>query len=390
MEPIINDHFYSRLPVNEIPLSELLTEEHLFYKIPGNWHVVITDIKNSTGAVADGFHETVNLVATGCIVAVLNIAYKFNITVPFFFGGDGASFIIPASLLDHVMKALLQHRDNTRSTFKLELRVGHVSVDEIYKQEHALNISKLKTSKQFSIPVLLGDGLAYAESKIKGPGYIFSMYGATDAELDLSGMQCRWDRIKPPETFFEVISLLVIVRNGMNQAPVFKKVIECIDVIYGDPDNRKPISVAKLKLKATLAKIGLEMNVKMAGGMRPGYLMATWLKTLLGHLYFKTKKGQVYLHELVDMSDTLIIDGKINTVISGTSEQRRELVTALDKIENDGEIIYGLYVSNESVMSCYVRSMKEKHIHFVDGSEGGYTKAANVLKQKNALLQTAY
>jgi len=30
--------------------------------------------------------------------------------------------------------------------------------------------------------------------------------------------------------------------------------------------------------------------------------------------------------------------------------------------------------------------MNEKHIHFVDGSDGGYTRAAGVLKQK---LKTA-
>jgi len=64
------------------------------------------------------------------------------------------------------------------------------------------------------------------------------------------------------------------------------------------------------------------------------------------------------------------------------------LVEALDKIESEGEIMYGIYVSNESVMSCYVRSLSEKHIHFVDGAEGGYTRAANVVKQKYALKQS--
>ena len=49
MELTNNDLFYSRLPVNEIPLSDLFTEEHLFYKIPVNWHVVITDIKKFDG-----------------------------------------------------------------------------------------------------------------------------------------------------------------------------------------------------------------------------------------------------------------------------------------------------------------------------------------------------
>src|SRR6185503_18932880 len=158
-----SDLFYSRLPVNEIPLRDLLTEEHLFYKVPENWHVIITDIKKSTIAVEQGKFETVNLLATGSIVAVLNIAYKANLTVPFFFGGDGASFIIPPSLLDTSLHALLQHKENTKASFDLDLRVGHVPVSDIYEEGHALNISKLRTSELFAIPVLLGEGLTFAE-----------------------------------------------------------------------------------------------------------------------------------------------------------------------------------------------------------------------------------
>ena len=381
MEPIKNDLFYSRLPVNDIPLSDLFMEEHLFYKIPVNWHVVITDVKNSTAAVQEGLHETINLVATGSIVAVLNIAYKANLTVPFFFGGDGATFIIPATILDAAMQALYLHRENTKTNFKLDLRVGHVPVAEIYEQEHVLNISKFRTAVLFDIPVLLGDGLMYAEKKIKGPDYKFAAMAAINEELDLSGMQCRWDRIKPPENYFEVVSLLVIAREGVKQSMVFKKVMDNIDAIYGTPQTRTPISIGKLKLKATLAKIGMEMRARM-GGFRPFYLLTNWIKTLLGYFYFKTKKGKVYLHNLVDMSDTLVIDGKINTVISGTAQQRELLEAALSKIEGDGEIFYGLYVSKESVMSCYVRNMNDRHIHFVDGAGGGYTNAAGIIKQK--------
>jgi hypothetical protein len=381
MPAINNDLFYTRLPVNEIPLSDLLTEEHLFFKIPGNWHVLITDIKNSTAAIREGLHETINLVATGSIVAVLNIAYKAKLTVPFFFGGDGATFIIPPTLLDTAMHALLLHKENTKTNFNLDLRVGHVAVADIYEQEHALNISKFRTSEMFAIPVLLGDGLTYAEKKIKGPDYMLASLPAINEELDLSGMQCRWDRIKPPETYFEVVSLLVIAREGVKQSQAFKKVMDCVDAIYGAPQTRTPISIGKLKLKATLAKIGLEMRARM-GGFRPFYLLTNWIKTSLGYFYFKTKKGKVYLHNLVDMSDTLVIDGRINTVISGTAQQRELLETALSKIERDGEIFYGLFVSNESVMSCYVRNMNDRHVHFVDGAEGGYTKAAGVIKQK--------
>ncbi|HET9433341.1 MAG TPA: DUF3095 family protein, partial [Chitinophagaceae bacterium] len=170
-----SDLFYSRLPVNEIPLSDLLTEEHLFFKVPENWYVVITDIKKSTRAVEDGKFETVNLLATGSIVAVLNIAYKANLPVPFFFGGDGATFIIPESILSDTLQALRIHQENTQKNYSLTLRIGCVPVTDIYKKGHPLRITKLRASQLFSIPIVLGDGLAYAEKVIKGENYFLDL-----------------------------------------------------------------------------------------------------------------------------------------------------------------------------------------------------------------------
>src|SRR4051812_15678628 len=108
-----NDQFYSQLEVNRIPLCELLSDEQLFTAIPEDWHVIITDIKGSTQAVIKGNHQDVNLIATGSIVTVLNIAFSMNITIPFFFGGDGATFIVPPSLIDKLMQALALYRANT-------------------------------------------------------------------------------------------------------------------------------------------------------------------------------------------------------------------------------------------------------------------------------------
>jgi len=388
MTPSANDLFYSRLPVNEISLSDLLTEEHLFYKVPENWYVVITDVKKSTKAIEQGQHETVNLLATGSIVAVLNIAYKANLSFPFFFGGDGATFIIPSSILGPTLQALHVHQENTKKNYDLELRVGSIQVADIYMKEHVLRITKLRTSQLFSIPVVLGDGLTYAEQVVKEENYFLNLSRGKSDVLDLTGMQCRWDKIKPPQNYDEVVSLLVTAQESDKQAGSFKKVIDKLDEIYGEPQRRKPISVPMLKLKATLEKIGQEMRVRF-GGYRPIYLMHKWITTLLGYFYFRTKQGKRYLNQLVDMSDTLVIDGKINTVISGTSQQREQLVAALNEMETLGFINYGLFVSKESIMSCYVRNMNESHIHFVDGSEGGYTKAAGILKGKFATKEQA-
>lgn len=382
-----NDLFYSRLPINQIPLSDLFTEEHLFFSVPPNWHVLITDVKKSSEAVTNGLHETVNLVATGSIVAVLNIAMKKNIKVPYFFGGDGATFIIPPSILDNALIALNIHQKNTADNYDILLRVGHVPVEYIYASGHMLSISKLKSADQFSIPIVLGGGLSFAEKIIKGEDYAIQVPTLKNEILDLSGMQCRWNKVKPPQNLDEVVSLVVVGCEGTKQAEVFKKVIDKIDDIYGKPESRTPISVTRLRLKATLKKISHEVRVKM-GRSLPLLIFKNWITTMLGILYFKTKKGKDYLIQLVDFSDTLVIDGKINTVISGTTKQRELLEIALNELEQNNEIQYGLFVSKESVMSCYVHSMENNHVHFVDGSDGGYTKAASVLKGKLAISKS--
>ncbi len=380
-----NDLFYSKLPVNEIPLSELLTEEHLFYKIPDDWHVLITDVKNSTQAALDGLHQTVNLVATGSIVAALNVANKDNILVPFFFGGDGATFIIPPSLLQQTLTALHQHQKNTRKNFDLTLRVGHVPVADLYSEKSELKVSKLKTSQRFTIPIILGNGLTFAERRIKNADAAIPELDTNLPDPDMSGMHCRWDKIKPPSNNFEIVSLLVIAQDGILQAEVFRDVMITIEKIYGNSVSRKPISIDKLKMKATFEKVAAEMRTRL-GSFSITYLVKTWFTTLLGKAYFKTKKGKEYLYKLVDMSDTLVIDGKINTVITGTALQREQLDAVLKQMEEDNRILYGLHVSSESVMSCYVRNMDDQHVHFVDGADGGYTKAAGVLKKKIATL----
>lgn len=375
------DLFYTELPLNSMGLDDLLSKEELFDKVPADWHIVITDIKNSTQAVLGGEHQTVNFLATGSIVIVLNIAHKMKVDVPFFFGGDGATFIVPPLIIGPVMKALSLYRVNTLKNFRLEIRTGAVTVAQVYQDGYSLYLSKHRRSSIFSIPVVLGDGLDYAEKLIKGVDYLAIEYDHPEDELDLSGMQCRWDRIAPPENQEEVVSLLVIARRGVRQSVALRKVIQKMDEIYGPPKQRQPISITKLRMKTTYNALKTEILARF-GSLRYFEVIKNQVISILGYFYFRTTRGKLYLKSLVEMSDTLVIDGKINTVISGTALQRRELEECLIAMEAADEIFYGLHSSNASVMSCYVRNMDDAHIHFVDGAEGGYTQAARILKGK--------
>ena len=382
--PSATEQFYSSLPLNDMPVSRLAGEEQLFSGVPADWHVILTDIRQSTQALSDGLHHLVNLIATGSIIAALNIARKADIRMPFFFGGDGATLLVPDCLSAPVMQALTKHRENSKRNFGLDLRVGSVPVAAIYAAGFGLKIAKAKMTEEYTIPVILGQGLQYAEKIVKGGDFMPDLPEAADAALNLDGMECRWDSIKPPQDTQEVVCLLVTIRADHEQAAVCRKVLSCIDQIYGPPRSRSPVSVERLRLKPTLTRINREMRARL-GRFDAGYLFENWLRTLIGFFYLRfVKEGQHYLRSLVQLSDTLVLDGRINTVMSGTAVQRDQLVEALNRMELDGEIRFGLRVCAESVMSCYVRDRRDQHVHFIDGLGGGYTQAARILKKKLA------
>lgn len=382
------DNFYDRLPARNMPVMDLFASSTNFADVPPEWHVVITDIKNSTQAVTSGAHQIVNLVAAGSIIACLNIARDKGMHIPFFFGGDGGTMIIPSSILEPVMMALHEHRENTLENFGLELRVGALPVAEILTQGVQLRIAKIQINDLLTVPVILGEGLQYAEDVIKGNSLTPAWAGQPAPTLNLKGMECRWNRIPPPDHSEEVVSLLVVGKKREQQAQVFKDVLNAIETTYGPQTRREPISEPKLHLRASFGQIKAEMQAKL-GRFDLGYLVKNWITTFVSEGYFSlTNKPYHHFHRLVQLTDTLVLDGRISTVISGTSKQRQGLQAALEQMEEEGLLHFGLFVSKASIMSCYVRGSGNLEVHFVDGADGGYSMAAKMLKQKLAGIKS--
>lgn len=374
--------FYSDLSEHSQSISKLLQQEESFSDIPSDWHVVLTDILDSTKSINSGNHEVVNLIATGSIIAVLNIAHEAKITIPFFFGGDGATLMVPSEILEDCLHALKEHQKNSYDNFGLFLRVGSMPVSEVYENGYRLKLAKSKINDHLSIPIILGGGLHYVEKIIKDESDSYKSPELLKNVLNLTGMECRWDRIKPPEEQHEILCLLVNSCNREDQGPVYKKVLDKIEAIYGSHKKRSPISIAGLSLNATLDRINAEIKVKHGARNFKFFLKRTF-STAVGKFYLRfNEEGQQYLNTLIELTDTLVLDGRINTVISGVAEQHDELEHFLNGLEARKEVHFGTHRSKESIMSCYVRDRKDQHIHFVDGGDGGYTKAARVLKTK--------
>ncbi len=373
-------NFYTELPVFNDGLINHLSYPNRFKKVPADWHVVITDIKDSSRVIREGMHQQVNLAATASIISALNIARSKRVEFPFFFGGDGATLLIPNLMHDDVINALSIYQGNVKRAFDFDLRVDEVPVSQLYAEGQLLLLSKNKLSNKHTIPVVLGEGLLYADELIKKKRFKLKQEADRDA-LNLDGMECRWDAVKPPEVTKQIVCLLLKIQAGYDQAAVFSKVFTAIENIYGSYKDRRPISVKGLKLAASIERFKAENELKY-GESSAKRVVKSIAGYAIGKAYLKKNSGKNYLKDLVELSDTLVMNGMLNTVISGTVEQRTQLEAKLNDLEESGEVLYGMNICRESIMSCYVQDRINNHVHFIDGSEGGYTAAASILKRK--------
>lgn len=260
--------------------------------------------------------------------------------------------------------------------------MGALEVKKVYDGGTSIRIARSALNSMYTIPIVLGNGLKEAEAQIKDTFVDDEALAAELAEIDLTGMECRWNEIAPPRDAEQILFLLVSSDEDALQGPIYGEIIARIEQIFGDLNQRRPIASNRLSINLGLINVANEMYASL-GRFSFKYLLRNWLVTLYGPWYFRrTAAGKNYLTKITQLTDSLMLDGSINTVISGTAEQIKELTAELEAMEREGKIVFGLHITHASVMSCYVRDHDEDHVHFLDGTEGGYTSAARMFKLK--------
>ena len=288
-------HFYKELPALNMSIAEVFSNSS-FCNIPNDWYIIIADIMDSTEAVRLGRHNDVNLAAAGSLVAALNIARTMDVEIPFFFGGDGGTVLIPSELLQPVMIGLMLHNLNSKKNFGLEFHIGSLSVREVIESGHSLQIAKLQSGNNLNKAIIIGDGLRFAEKMIKQSAKEKSNESVV-GELNLEGLECRWDKIKPPLQTNEIVCYLIEATEPAAQLEIYRDVLLKIDEIYGSIEKRNPLSLNRLKLLLSFQKIKKEMMVKY-GKWKANYFTSAYLRTLVGRLFFRFNKTSKELKEL--------------------------------------------------------------------------------------------
>lgn len=397
--PAANDSagFYRNLPVLS-SLTEAM-KGRLHVDVPRDWWIVVADVAGSTRAIEAGAYKKVNTVGVACIAAVANV--DRTIDLPFVFGGDGATLAVPEVLRERVECALRGAQRLARERFGLDLRVGLVRVDELADQGFWVRLAKVRLSPHVTQPALSGRGWEEAERRVKTPGAPGARQVEKDggpAQASFEGFECRWQGV--PSFNGHKLSLLVaaVSADAEENLATYQRVLEQIQDIYGEVAEYHPLRADRMRLTFDPRLLRHEWQVRsgrFSGWRRWAYFMRMLLQNLAGVILFsrnidtESVRWSRYRDELVENSDFRKFDGMLRMVMDGSDAQANQLQAHLESEYRARRLAYGMHKSREALLTCIVQSYNGNHLHFVDGSDGGYALAARELKGRlRGLLQT--
>lgn len=392
-------HFYKNLEVVE-DFTAIVEQQH-YQPVPDDWVVVITDVIGSTKAIEAGKYKEVNISGGIAAMAIANV-YE-DLDFPFIFGGDGITFIIPSISQDKIRDILADTREVVRNTFELDLRVGFMSVKEIYDNGYRLDIAKLKVSRYYNQANISGEGLDWAESRLKDRRpdnpYLVPPDHKPQQKANFKGFTCRWQDIISSKG--ETIALIVKVREGEENKmrQTLQKIFEEIDDLLGAEENYHPLSEQNLKM-ALGDYLNYETNVQTRSKrgfkrwlVKQGIVFQAWATKLV--LRFKLNIGvKVNDYHVKDLKQAQIIasdfrkyDGTLKMVISLNQQERQLFAKFLENCYQQGEIFYGVHVSDRALMTCLLHEGSTREVHFIDAADGGYAFAAKQMKAQIAAAE---
>lgn len=309
--------------------------------IPDDWLIGVTDVVDSTAAIRRGAYQDVNFAGMSIIAAIGNRLGSFDF--PFTFAGDGAAFALPGSERTAATQALGQVMASTKADFDLILRGGLVPVRDIRASGHDVRIARYAVSDHAAYSMFAGGGLKWAEAELKRGQYAI-VADPVAAKPDLTGLSCEWLPI--PNRHGLVLSLLVAPLESTPPETFTALARQVLAVFGSDPRHGHPLPMQPPARKDPTTQVN-------AG---------QWL-------------------ELVSNSDFRKYDDVLRMTLDCSPEQADAAEGILRNAVRLGYARYGAFRQTHALMTCLVPSGDpEAHLHFLDGMDGGYARAAEMMK----------
>ncbi len=380
-----SERFFIDLP----PLDsfEQFSLEEIYHPVPSDWYVAITDVRGSTKAVAAGRYKDVNALGAASIVAVLNVLDGLH--VPFVFGGDGATLLIPGSRKDVVADAFSGLLTLAREYFDLGLRASLIPVSTLQKAGYQILVARFALSDDVSLALLAGDGITAADAWLKAEPPVEGQIVIEErpgAVVDTTGFECRW---QPLESQKGQICTIIAVARGetfAERSATYRRIMDEISRVTGSLDQVSPQRPENLRLSSRIKDYSQEVRIRCRSTLqRLLYTPWIWIETMVGRLLLAMGWtfqgfGPQYFREVVTNSDYRKFDATLRLVLDLTDAQIAAIRAHLDGLLEKSEIFYGVHTSAAALMTCAVFERPGDHVHFIDGADGGYTLAAKQMK----------
>jgi hypothetical protein len=381
-----SEHFFATLP--ELSRFAEVVDAENYTQIPSDWHLLLTDVRGSTQAIEQGRYRDVNALGAASIIAVRNAVPE--VEVPFVFGGDGATLLVPSAYLAACETALRGLRQIAQETFNLELRCGLLPVATLQQAGLSLGVARFRVSKHVVLAMFMGNGFAEAERRIKAETTPSSVCVSEDgpAHANLEGFECRWQPIANKRGSILALLVTALPQDSAQKSQVYRELLQNVERVLGEGQGH-PVSRAGLALRAPWGDFSIEARLKSASTRSPAFDAAYSFarrRTLIGKLLVAMGSslggfdGSRYPLELIQNCDFRKFDDTLRMVVDVSEAQFEALRVVLERGRDLGNIAYGMHRSSSALMTCFVRSYNGDHVHFVDGADGGYALAARQLK----------
>ena len=351
---------------------------------PDDWMLVVTDIVDSTIAIANGQHKTVNFVAAMAIAALKNLCAPTPL--PFLFGGDGSVVMVPPQYADQARLALARVRGFALREFGMQLRVGLASIAVLREFGSDVLVGRFEPTPGNSFGVFLGGGVGMLETAVRGrgdPALIALAAIAPELDdgvpVDLAGLSCRWNPLQSGRGKMVTLIIHGAANPGAEHAAVMR--------LGGQGGDSRPVRRDTLSTSWPPKGFMLEAQAKRGSGALWVSVIQVLVETLIARVILAIGKPiggfvpEKYMEELTTNTDFCKHDDTISFVIDCPVDAVARIKAYLDRQMAAGLLRYGMTVSETALMTCLVTSTVDGlHVHFVDGGDGGYTSAAKTMK----------
>jgi len=374
------DPFYTDLP--KVRSFANLTRSARFTPLPQDWYVGCCDIVDSTGLLAQGRYKTVNMVGASAIAALMN-AFE-HAPFPFVFGGDGASFAVPADLAQRARQELARLRSWVEHEFDIGLRAALVPLADVRAEGRDVRVARFAASDNLDYAMFDGGGLAWVEDQMKAGRFEIPPADPVQSP-DLDGLSCRWNNVAAVNG--QILSLLVLPQPAASRADFDDLVTAILAEVAKTKRGGHPLPETGPGMR--FPPRGLAMEARLSRGKLPAILRKCSL--LLGSVFagFLFLRGRPtgnfdpdhYRRVIASNADFRKFDDGLKMTLDCGDATRAAIEQLLQAARSAGVARYGLHAQDEAMVTCIVPSpMQDNHMHFVDGASGGYARAAEQLK----------